>query len=76
MSKIGIPSPQQQIVDAAVALRVASERAETAAVSLRTLVLAHRTGLVSQSAILAEAATLLCHVSQHFERVASKPVEP
>ncbi len=76
MSKLCVPSPQQQIVDATVALRVASERAETAAVSLRTLLLAHRTGLVSESAILAETATLLCHASQHFERVASKPVDP
>jgi hypothetical protein len=65
------PNPSQVIKDAIRRTRVATEAANNAAIHLNTQILNHRTTLSSEAAIVRDTATLLQHVVQNFDRIAS-----
>jgi hypothetical protein len=64
-------SPTEQIRDAIKEALATADAANNAASSLTNLVLNHRPGLISETTIVREAATLLLHVTQNYSRLAT-----
>lgn len=65
------PRPSQVIKDAIRQTLAATDAASNAAIHLNTQILNHRTVLASEAAIVRDTATLLQHVVQNFDRIAS-----
>ena len=63
-------NPRTLVRDALEKNRVATERVQSTANHLNTLILKYRVKIVPEATIVRESATLLQHVEQNFRRLA------
>ena len=63
-------NPRTLVRDALEKNRVATERVQSTANHLNTLILKYRIKIVPEATIVRESATLLQHVEQNFRRLA------